>query len=401
MRNMAAVLVAISALTGAALAGAGPAGAATARPAVSAVAPNNGSTLGGTRFTLTGSHFSHVRSVSFGRLRGTAIRVLSSTRLQVSAPAHVAGTVDVTVRTSIGTSTLRRADHYLYVSPPAVTALSSTSGDAAGGVPVTVTGRGFIGVTAVRFGMLAGFGVKVLSSTRLQVTAPAHPSGTYDVRVTNRYGTSVVTTLDRYHYATSFSAPAAIGLNATLPVTAHGLRPGTHATVGLDDGAYPLADLLVNGWGTVAVNAVTADLVPDGTHQVQLAGVDGVGAPVTFAAAVLVDSVAPTIGEVTISAGSVHPGDTITFTAHVLDDGGAQTVVMHLGHPGLPSPCAQANAALQPDSTPQDGIWSLTCVLPDTAAEGTYEVEPWASDVVGNWTVFPDTPPTFTITPAP
>ena len=71
-----------------------------------------------------------------------------------TAPAGT-GTVDVRVTTPAGTSAVVTADRYTYVAAPAITSLSPTTGPAAGGTTVTITGSGFNGASAVNFGTSA------------------------------------------------------------------------------------------------------------------------------------------------------------------------------------------------------------------------------------------------------
>jgi hypothetical protein len=54
--------------------------------------------------------------------------------------------VDVRVTTTGGTSAAVAGDRFTYVAAPAVTSISPTSGPAAGGTSVTITGTGFYGV---------------------------------------------------------------------------------------------------------------------------------------------------------------------------------------------------------------------------------------------------------------
>lgn len=144
--------------------------------------------------TVTGSGFSHVASVLFGSTAGSRLHVVSSSKLTVVVPKHAAGAVDVRVTVKSGTKSVTSAkasaDRYTYAAPPAVTAVSPSAGVLAGGTTVTVTGTGFSGITEVLFVTTAGTGLKVLSTTRLTVTAPAHGSGTVGLRVVGVYGTS-------------------------------------------------------------------------------------------------------------------------------------------------------------------------------------------------------------------
>jgi len=173
---------------------------ATTLPVVAAVSPTSGKTAAGTRVTVTGSGFSRVSSVLFGTTAGTSLSVLSTSKLQVTAPAHAAGVVDVRVKTTAGTSTVKTADHYTFVAPPTVTAVKANSGPAAGSTRVALTGSNFSHASAVTFGGVAGTGLSVASSTSLSVTAPAHAAGQVDVKVTTSYGSSAVATADKFTF---------------------------------------------------------------------------------------------------------------------------------------------------------------------------------------------------------
>jgi hypothetical protein len=257
--TVAAVLVSLVGLGGPVVP-AVPATAATA-PAVTGVAPLTGSTNGGTRVTVTGRGFSHVRAVRFGAVIGTSVRVLSSTRLRVTAPRHAAGRVDVRVVTAAGRSALVAKDHFTFVAPPRVSAVSPVSGHTSGGTRVTVTGTGFRRVTAVRFGSSLGGAVSVLSTTKLLVTAPAHAAGAVHVRVTGAYGTSPALAADVFMYV----APP-----ATAP-------SGSYS--GTDNQGHQLT-FFVSATGTalqdISVPTVGLSCVPDGAaavDQLQIASV--------------------------------------------------------------------------------------------------------------------------------
>jgi hypothetical protein len=178
---------------------AAPAGAA-AIPKVAAVSPNNGSTLGGTRVTVTGTGLNGVTAVRFGATAGTHVNVVSSTLLQVISPAHATGVVNVRVVSKAGTSAAVLADHYQFIAPPTVTSVSPKGGTSAGGTTVTVKGTSFRHVAAVRFGAGFGTNVVVTSPTTLTTRAPIHTQGQVDVTVVTAYGQSAVTAADHYTF---------------------------------------------------------------------------------------------------------------------------------------------------------------------------------------------------------
>lgn len=71
---------------------------------------------------------------------------------------------------------------------PILTSVTPNSGQTTGGTPVTLTGTGFLGATAVQFGTAAA-GYTVVSDTEISATSPAG-AGTVAVTVTAPSGTS-------------------------------------------------------------------------------------------------------------------------------------------------------------------------------------------------------------------
>ena len=83
--------------------------------AVTGVSPDNGSTAGGARVTLTGNGFTGATDVKFGHASAQHLIVTSDTELTVTSPqAADPGPVDVTVTTPAGTSPTSAADHFTY-----------------------------------------------------------------------------------------------------------------------------------------------------------------------------------------------------------------------------------------------------------------------------------------------
>jgi len=80
-----------------------------------------------------------------------------------------------------------------------VTAVSPSTGPAAGGTTVTITGTGLAHATRVSFG---GAAARIVSDSDTRITATAPPgSGTVDVTVTTAGGTSEVVFADLYTYS--------------------------------------------------------------------------------------------------------------------------------------------------------------------------------------------------------
>ncbi len=169
---------------------------------VTQVSPNTGPIGGGTAVTITGTNFTGTPTVSFGGTAGTSVVLVSATSITAVSPAHAAGTVDVIVTDPGGPSPATAADHFTFGNLPAVSSLSPTTGPAAGGTTVTITGTNLTGATGVAFGTKAATNLVVSSATSMTAVAPAG-TGTVDVTVTTPSGTSTVNSGDKYTYTTS------------------------------------------------------------------------------------------------------------------------------------------------------------------------------------------------------
>lgn len=88
-----------------------------APPSVSSLRPTSRSAADGTRVTIRGKNFLHVKAVLFGKTKGTKLHAVSSTTLLVTAPAHAPGIVDLHVTTAYGTSRTVHADRFAYPAP--------------------------------------------------------------------------------------------------------------------------------------------------------------------------------------------------------------------------------------------------------------------------------------------
>jgi hypothetical protein len=161
------------------------------RPVITKVAPKSGPTTGGTVVTIKGKHLKTASKVLFGRAKGTKLKVKSDRKLTVVAPPHDQGVVAIKVKTRGGKSAKVNAARFTYLlQKPQITVISPSSGPDTGGTVVTVTGTGFVGVSAVAFDGTPGSAVQVLSPTQLRVTSPEHPAGQVRLTVSNAAGTS-------------------------------------------------------------------------------------------------------------------------------------------------------------------------------------------------------------------
>ncbi|MCL4448967.1 MAG: IPT/TIG domain-containing protein, partial [Actinobacteria bacterium] len=168
-------------------------------PTLSSISPTSGPEVGATSFSITGTKFSTASggtTVDFGTGNpATSVSCSTTSSCSGTTPAGPSGggNVNVTVTTSGGTS---GAVTYTYIAPT-LTSISPTSGPAAGGNTVTLTGTNFVttsGGTTVDFGTNAATGVSCTSTTSCSATVPSAPSGTVNktvsVTVTTSDGTS-------------------------------------------------------------------------------------------------------------------------------------------------------------------------------------------------------------------
>jgi hypothetical protein len=175
---------------------------------VTGVSPTSGPGTGGTLVTITGTGLTGATVVDFGTTAATDVTVVSSTKITADSPAG-GGVVDVTVTTPGGKSATSSADEFTYVGSPVVTGVSPTSGPAAGGTLVTITGTGLTGATVVDFGTTAATDVTVVNSTTVTADSPAG-SGVVDVTVTTPGGKSGTSAADEFTYIV---APVVTGLS--------------------------------------------------------------------------------------------------------------------------------------------------------------------------------------------
>ena len=103
---------------------------------------------------------------------------------------------------------------------PAVGGVSPSSGPAAGGTAVTITGSNFTAGAAVSFGGIPATNVTVATSTSITATTPAHAAGAVTVTVTNPNGQSGSLAGAYAYTATGGGSISFVQVNAATPQTA-------------------------------------------------------------------------------------------------------------------------------------------------------------------------------------
>ena len=192
-------------------------------PVVTSVVPGEGPEVGGTMVTVKGEHLEGATEAKFGTTVATELKVVSGTEVTVKDPAHVAGTIDVTVKTPAGTSTTSNTDHFTYQAPtppppaPVVTSVVPGEGPEVGGTMVTVKGEHLEGATEAKFGTTVATELKVVSGTEVTVKDPAHVAGTIDVTVKTPAGTSTTSNTDHFTYQAPTPPPPAPVVTSVVP----------------------------------------------------------------------------------------------------------------------------------------------------------------------------------------
>ncbi len=200
---------------------------------VTAATPREGPMRGGGTLTLDGQGFTAETLVLIGGQASPQVTLVSPTQMTAVIPRGlVDDAVDVTVYNKNGAGTLRR--HYRYFKDLRITAVAPATAPVNDSTTsVVITGQGFTGATALRFGGTDALGFVVDSDTRITVTAPASATaGAVDL--------SITTPRDSWVAKNAFSYFTPAGAFATFAVFPHVAYPGQQVTLmgqGLDTGA--------------------------------------------------------------------------------------------------------------------------------------------------------------------
>jgi IPT/TIG domain len=170
---------------------------------VTGVSPNSGPAAGGTAVTISGTNFQAGAKVTFGGTLAT-ITGVNPTSISAMTPAHVAGTVSVTVTNSDGTGATRSSG-YTYVAPTFVLSASPTSRTVSRGTTATYsislspkngyTGRVNFSVSGLPSGATASFSpsyVTTSGSTTLSVGTRSSSRGTFTLTAKGTSSTGLV-----------------------------------------------------------------------------------------------------------------------------------------------------------------------------------------------------------------
>jgi hypothetical protein len=223
-------------------------------PAVTSIAPATGSTVGGTRVTITGKDLATYNAagqvtvlptIGFGANAGTSVACANVAAnppnpapgtCTVTSPAG-AGTVDVRVTVAGQTSAIVAGDQFVYVAPPTnlitVTSVTPNTGVVSGGTLVTITGNNLasysatgtvVTVPSINFGAngatniicqpTAAPVVLPVASTCTAISPASATASIVDVQATRAGLTSAINANDKFTYVLPTASLYAWGLGA-------------------------------------------------------------------------------------------------------------------------------------------------------------------------------------------
>ena len=162
-----------------------------------------GLVTGGDAVTIHGNDLDNVTAVDFGNTPAdlsTLTYNAADGSITLNSPPGTAGTVDITVTTSLGTSDISPDDQFAYVAFPSVTSVSPSSASVSSVTQVTISGTGLGNATEVYFGPWRATTIISDTDGRIVVESPNAALGTVDVTVTTPFGTSATSTLDQFTY---------------------------------------------------------------------------------------------------------------------------------------------------------------------------------------------------------
>jgi hypothetical protein len=250
-------------------------------PSVTGIGPGKGPASGGTEVTITGANFTEVDAVRFGAEAAAQMTVNSQTSITAEAPPG-AGTVDVTVETTGGTSPTSAQDSFSYVPQPSIAALEPSAGPVAS--TIRIKGSGLAGATGVSFGATPATSFSEPNGGEIAAVAPTG-IGVVDVRVTTVGGTSAVTAADRFTYTPSGPSPTITKLAPKKGPGVGGTRVVIHGT-GLDNEAVAVSfgGVSAESFAVVSATEITAVSPPgaSGTLDVTVTTIGGTS-PITAA----------------------------------------------------------------------------------------------------------------------
>ncbi|MEU9047435.1 IPT/TIG domain-containing protein, partial [Kitasatospora sp. NPDC048343] len=155
--------------------------------------PDVGPLSGGTAVNIIGEGLGDTTAVRLGCEPAASFMVVNDQEILAISPRL---DTDVEIDGTLGQLTTRTVGRFYYLPDSVLTGISPTSGPLSGGGTLTVTGRGLVTTTSVRFGTVAVTPSSVLDDKVTVTVPPAQTAGPVPVTVvtrSNSYGHSTFT----------------------------------------------------------------------------------------------------------------------------------------------------------------------------------------------------------------
>ncbi|QUP55242.1 autotransporter domain-containing protein [Ralstonia syzygii] len=365
-------------------------------PTVTGISPSSGSTSGGTSVTVTGTSFTGATAVKFGTANASSFTVNSATSITATSPAASAGTVDLTVTTSGGTSATSAADQFTYVAPPSPSASSATVAHGSSSNAITLSIGGGT-PTSVAISTAASHGTATASGTSITYTPNASYSGTdtFAYTASNAGGTSapatVTITVSNATVSYAPSAPAPTGgtvgtaYSQSVASASGGTSPYTYA---LASGSLP-PGLSLSTSGTLSGTPTSA-----GTFSFTVTATDSSTGTGPFAATSGTLNLTVSAPTISLSPSSLtSPTIGVTSSQSLSASGGTAPYTYAITAGALPAGLSLSAAGVLSGTPTAGGSFNFTA----TATDSTGGTGPYTGSRSYTLTV---NAPTLSITPA-
>jgi hypothetical protein len=249
----------------------------------------------------------------------------------------------------VGLGSINIADMVSIASPPRIDSFSPATGPGAGGTKLTILGAGFVGVTKVTIGGVAGTNLVVESDTKLTVDTPeaAGLEQTAALKVVTAGGTATSSTLFDYDPEIFLVGPSEGPFEGGTSVTVYGVGLSKDLVFQFGSDTYsaiPVSCGNVIGGGP-GCTVVTPAHAPGSVHVVAATPWGGTSAtPSGSPNANLFTYEPPSISNITPVIGPTSGGSQITITGVSLGPGsGEDLTTVNFGTLRVPVPSCSSD----------------------------------------------------------
>jgi hypothetical protein len=275
-----------------------------------AVTPVSGAVAGGTRLTVYGTSFTSATAVTINGVTCTRIGSFTSTMLQCDTGGNPVGVYGVVVQNP-GTTAATLLNGFTYQEAPTLASVSPTSGPAAAGSPITITGNYFRTGVAVTVGT-AACAVTARTLTSITCTLAAGSAGAQTITVTNSDNQSITGLT-----YTRINAPSLATATPVTPAVVASSGGPTITITGLDFQSIPVVKIGTDDCDNEALasaTSITCEVPAKTAGQYPITVTNPDGQTVTSTGNVITFLDAPTVTAISPSAGALAGGTNLTVT---------------------------------------------------------------------------------------